>query len=242
MSDSANDASARVDDLQLVSTHAGYERWAEIYDEEENPLVLLEALHVWNLIGDVKGLSVADIGCGTGRHAIRLAKAGARVTAVDFSGAMLQRAKAKPGAEAVRFVQHDLARVIPLPDASFDRVISCLVLDHIADLDFFFGELRRLCRADGFVVLTVMHPAMLLRGVQARFTDPATGQRVGPESHSHQIADYLMAALHARLNLQHISEHAVDSVLAARSSRAAKYLEWPLLLMMKFSLGGNSDR
>jgi SAM-dependent methyltransferase len=49
----------------------------------------------------------SPIGCGTGRHALRLADAGARVTAVDFSEAMLQCARAKSGAEAITFVLHD---------------------------------------------------------------------------------------------------------------------------------------
>ena len=106
------------------------------------------------------GLTVADIGCGTGRHALRLAAAGARVTAVDFSEAMLQRARAKPGAEAITFVRHDLAKPFPLASAAFDRVFCCLVLDHIAELDKFFLELRRLCRPKGCVIISVMHPAM----------------------------------------------------------------------------------
>jgi malonyl-CoA O-methyltransferase len=221
-------------ELKLVPTQEGYDRWAEVYDDEDNPLVLLEELHISSLIGEVKGLAIADIGCGTGRHAIRLAAAGAHVTAVDFSEAMLQRARAKPGADAVTFIQHDLTRPLPLPNAAFDRVLCCLVLDHIPDVDSFFAELRRICRPNSFVNISVMHPAMTLRGVQARFTDPATGQRVGPQSHVHQTADYLMAAVRAGLKLEHISEHAVDAALAARSPRSAKYLDWPLLLLMRF--------
>src|SRR5690348_5373560 len=99
--------------LHLVPTLTGYERWAELYDGEDNPLVLLEELHIWPLIGDVKGLDVADVGCGTGRHALRLAAEGARVTALDFSAAMLDHARAKPGAHAVTFLQHDLAQPLP---------------------------------------------------------------------------------------------------------------------------------
>jgi malonyl-CoA O-methyltransferase len=228
-------SSPKPDDLKLVSTRDGYNRWAEVYDGEDNPLVLLEEEHFWAVMGDVKGLKVADIGCGTGRHALRLAAIGARVTAVDFSEAMLARARTKPGAEGITFVQHDLTTRLSLAEGGFDRVVCCLVLDHIPDLEFFFGELRRICRKDGFVLLTVMHPAMSLRGVQARFTDPATGQKVGPESHVHQTADYLMAAMRAGLKLDHISEHAVDAALAKRSPRAGKYLDWPLLLMMRFN-------
>jgi len=221
-------------DLLLVPTRDGYERWAGVYDGEDNPLVLLEELHIWPLIGEVKGLDVADIGCGTGRHALRLAADGARVTALDFSQAMLERARKKPGAEAVTFLQHDLAQPLPLPAAAFDRALCCLVLDHIAAPADLFAELRRISRPAGSILVSVVHPAMLLRGVQARFTDPATGQKIGPQSHPHQIADYLMAALHAGLNLDHISEHPVDAALAARSPRSAKYLDWPLLLLLRF--------
>ena len=233
-----NDGTPAAADTEIVPTQVGYDRWAEFYDGEDNPLVLLEEGHIGPLAGEVAGLAVADIGCGTGRHAIRWAAAGARVTAVDFSAAMLERARAKPGAQAVTFVQHDLAKPSPLESAAFDRVLCCLVLDHIAALDQFFRELRRLCRPTGCVIISVMHPAMSLRGVQARFIDPATGRRISPAGHAHQMSDYLMAAIGAGLKLEHVSEHAADAALAAASPRAARYLGWPMLLLMKLVPGG----
>jgi malonyl-CoA O-methyltransferase len=219
--------------MEIVPTRAGYDRWAEFYDGEDNPLVLLEEKHLAALVGDVAGLTVADIGCGTGRHALRLAAAGACVTAVDFSEAMLQRARAKPGAEAITFVRHDLTKPFPLASAAFDRVFCCLVLDHNAELDRFFSELRRLSRPTGRVIISVMHPAMSLRGVQARFIDPASGRRISLASHAHQMSDYLMAAVRASLALEHSAEYAADAALAAQSPRAGKYLGWPMLLLMK---------
>jgi malonyl-CoA O-methyltransferase len=217
----------------VVPTDVGYNRWAEVYDAEDNPLVLLEETKITPLIGNVAGLTVADVGCGTGRHSIRLAAAGASVTALDFSEGMLERARAKPGADAVRFVRHDLTQTFPLESGCFDRVLCCLVLDHIADLNGFFGELRRICKPAGFVVISVMHPAMMLRGVQARFIEPVSGRRIYPQSQPNQISDYVMAAVHNHLQLDHLTEHAVDSQLAAASPRAAKYLAWPLLLLMR---------
>src|SRR5262245_31195417 len=91
----------------VVPTDIGYNRWAEVYYDEDNQLVLLEETKIAPLFGNVAGLAVADIGCGTGRHSIRLAAAGAKVTALDFSEGMLERAHAKPGAEAVKFICHD---------------------------------------------------------------------------------------------------------------------------------------
>ena len=221
------------DATQVVPTRAGYDLWAKVYDAEDNPLVRLEEEHIGALIGNVSGLRLIDLGCGTGRHALRLAGAGANVTAVDFSEAMLARAQAKLGAQAVHFVQHDLGEPLPLPAAAFDIVLCSLVLDHVQNVNVFFAEMHRLCRSGAAVIISVMHPAMLLKGVQARFIEPETGDRIGPASYSHQISDYLMAGVCAGLALDTIAEYGVDSRLAAQSPRARRYLGWPLLLLMR---------
>ena len=49
-------------------------------------------------------LNILDAGCGTGRHAVELAKAGARVTGVDFSNGMLEKARQKASLAKVEFV------------------------------------------------------------------------------------------------------------------------------------------
>ena len=217
----------------VMPTQAGYDRWAEFYDEEDNPLILLEESHLAPLLGDVTGLTVLDLGCGTGRHALRLAAQGASVTAVDFSRAMLDRAQKKAGADKVAFSYHDLTEPLPFQCASFDLVLACLMLEHVAYLKPFFAEMRRMCKPDGAAIVSEMHPAMGLRGVQARFIDPATGGRLSPQSHPHQIADYVMAAIHAGWSITHVSEHALDAALAARSPRGKKYQGWPMLLLMR---------
>lgn len=221
-------------DIDRVSTREGYDRWADIYDDENNPLILLEEPRVDELLGEIGGLSVVDVGCGTGRHALRFAAGGAHVTALDFSEGMLAKARAKPDAEQVRWLRHDLAQPLPLADASFDRVTCCLVLEHIENLNDLFAQMARVCKPDGSVIISAMHPAMMLRGLTARFTDPRTGRETRPQSHDNQISDFLAAALGAGLALDRISEHFVDRDLVARSARAEKYLGWPLLLLMRF--------
>lgn len=222
----------------LVSTRAGYERWAPSYDGDENPLVTLEGQHFPRLLGEVRGLRVADVGCGTGRHAVAMAEAGAQVTAFDFSPAMLARARARAGERAgasLRWVEHDLALPLPLADATCDRVTCALVLDHLADLERFFGELRRVCRPGGQVVASVIHPAMLLRGTQARFREAQSGREIRLASVPHQLCDYVLAASRAGLGFDAMEEHAVDEALVRRSPRAEKYLGWPLLLLMRLA-------
>ena len=185
------------------------------------------------LLGEVKGLTVLDVGCGTGRHAIRLAAAGAIVHALDFSAGMLEKARKKPGAAGVRFQVHDLAEPLPFPAGTFDRVLCGLVVDHIADLAGLFGEMLRVCRPTGCVVVTVMHPALMLRGVQARFNDPESGQVIRPASQAHELSDYILAAARAGCVFDHLSEHRVDDALAQRLERARRYLNWPMLFVMR---------
>jgi ubiquinone/menaquinone biosynthesis C-methylase UbiE len=139
----------------------------------------------------------------------------------------------KPGADKVRFIRHDLSKRLPFSARSFDRVISSLVLEHLARLEPFFREIFRFCRLGGLIVITAMHPAMYLKGSSARFTDPATGRKVLPRSHVQSIADYLNAAVRAGLRLEALEEHAASAALAKRYPRARKYAGWPMLVAMR---------
>jgi ubiquinone/menaquinone biosynthesis C-methylase UbiE len=223
---------------QVVPTQDGYDLWSAIYDAEDNPLIVLEEPQVNRLLGDVRGLRIANLGCGTGRHTLTMARAGARVTAVDFSMGMMVKARGKPGAETVQFIRHDLSCGLPFASRTFDRVTCCLVLEHIADLDRIIGEMARICRPEGRILLSDLHPAMRLWNVQAQFTDPASGRKLRPASAMHQLSDYVMAASRARLRIDHMGEHIVDAALATRVPRVGKHLGWPLLLVLQLRHGG----
>jgi malonyl-CoA O-methyltransferase len=224
--------------FERVGVREGYDRWAEIYDSEDNALIAIETPIAEALLGDLTGHTVADVGCGTGRHALRLAARGARVIGLDPSVGMLAKARDKGRslveAGALELLPLEADAPLPLPDRAVDRVLSALVLEHVPDLRRTFAEMRRICRPGGMVVVTVMHPAMALRGVQARFRDPSSGIEARVESHPHQIADFVGAALAAGLRLEHLSEHAVDEAVVARSPRAKKYLGWPMLVALAF--------
>jgi len=215
------------------SIRSGYDRWAELYDHDMNPLVALEEPVVWKALGDVGDLAVLDLGCGTGRHALWLGAAGARVTAVDFSEGMLNEARRKPGAEGVRFLVHDLHQPLPFEAFAFDRLVSGLVLEHLSDLRLVFGEARRVLKQGGRAVVSAMHPAMFLKGAQARFTDPASGEKIQPGSVPHSIGDFVMAAVAAGFTLEAIGEYAPDAAFATRYPRAEKYVDWPMLVVLQ---------
>ena len=218
---------------ETVPTSVGYDQWAAIYDSDANPLPALEEPLVEELLGDVRGLEILDLGCGTGRHSVRMAAAGAHVAAIDFSSGMLEQARAKVGGSDVHFQQHDLSQPLPFAQDNFDRVLCALVVDHIEKLDELFSEMYRVCRPDGYVVVSGMHPAMLLLGVQARFRLPETDRQIRVASYPNQMSDYVMAAARAGFAFDHFSEHVVDENLADRLERARKYLGWPMLFLMR---------
>lgn len=220
--------------LEPMSIREGYDRWSSVYDRDSNPLTALEEPVVRKRLGLVQGLSVLDLGCGTGRHALWLADAGAKVTAIDFSEGMLALARKKSGANAIEFVTHDIQKSLPFDDSCFDLVLSSLVLEHIEIVQDFFVGVRRVLRKGGRVLITAMHPAMFLKGSQARFTDPFSGEKVQPGSYPHQISDFVMAGLESNLNLLHIGEHSPDETLASRCPRCEKYIGWPMLLVLEF--------
>jgi 2-polyprenyl-3-methyl-5-hydroxy-6-metoxy-1,4-benzoquinol methylase len=74
-------------------------------------------------LGRDRSKRILDVGCGTGRHSLELARRGYNVTGVDLSPAMLERARAKAAAQGCRisFIQAD-ARSLPFA-AEFDTVI-----------------------------------------------------------------------------------------------------------------------
>jgi len=77
---------------------------------------------------------------------LRLAGQGGRVTGLDFSEGMLEKARQKGAGLDLSFLHHDLTKPIPLPDRSFDLVLSCLAMEHLPSLDLPFSEMARICR------------------------------------------------------------------------------------------------
>ena len=101
-----------------------FENYAETYEKE--PFVkgtLGEVDFIEQLIDHDKNIMILDIGCGTGRHSIELAKRGYSVTGVDLSEAQLRKAREKAEKEKVdvRFIKAD-ARELSFHN-EFDLVI-----------------------------------------------------------------------------------------------------------------------
>ncbi|MGI8874829.1 MAG: class I SAM-dependent methyltransferase [Egibacteraceae bacterium] len=94
------------------------------------------------------GLRVLDAGCGEGYGTAMLAAGGGQgpVLGVDLDGAVVAHARrAYPGVE---FAEADVGR-LPLPDATFDAVVSLQVVEHLPDVGSFLAEAARVLRPGG---------------------------------------------------------------------------------------------
>jgi putative AdoMet-dependent methyltransferase len=114
---------------------ADFDNWAETYDQSVlihqfpfygYPDVLAKVV-VW--AEPRHGLSVLDLGTGTGNLAIRFATLGCEIWCTDFSEPMLAKARGK--IPAARFFLHDLRQPLPTElERTFDRIISAYVFHH----------------------------------------------------------------------------------------------------------------
>lgn len=103
------------------------------------------------------GLRVLDYGCGPADFGVWMATEGAEVTLLDISQTAvdlgLLRAAASGVGDRVRGIAADASRLPQLPDASFDLVFACASLHHTMKYEGAVGELARVVRPGGRLVL-----------------------------------------------------------------------------------------
>jgi demethylmenaquinone methyltransferase/2-methoxy-6-polyprenyl-1,4-benzoquinol methylase len=102
------------------------------------------------------GDRILDVCCGTGDLALAAAEAGGRVTGLDFSAAMLERARRK--SSAIEWVEGD-ALALPFADGSFDAVTIGFGLRNLPEMERGLVELRRVLHPEGrLAILEITRP------------------------------------------------------------------------------------
>jgi 2-polyprenyl-3-methyl-5-hydroxy-6-metoxy-1,4-benzoquinol methylase len=152
---------------------------AEHWAERTTSLLHREKLAL-ALLADVltPGARLLDVGCGNGifLDRIRRQAAGVELTGVDYSKYQVER----PAHPSLRLLQADLGKGIPLGDRSFDVVYAAEIIEHVLDPDFLLGEIRRVLRPGGTLVLSTpnlcawYNRALFALGVQPLFVESST--------------------------------------------------------------------
>jgi SAM-dependent methyltransferase len=151
--------------------------WAERMDLDVYPPVTDIASEISTLVPDVRGLKIIEIGAGTGRTSIELARSGAQVTILDISEKSLELARKfaeKADKDTRRRLRYVLADALNpgIKPASFDILFHQGLLEHFRDPFPLLRANRRLLKPGGLIVVDVpqtFHVYTILKHIQMLF-------------------------------------------------------------------------
>ncbi|HSB11469.1 MAG TPA: class I SAM-dependent methyltransferase [Blastocatellia bacterium] len=216
-------------EIQRVGAREGYDLWSQTYDVTPNPVVAMDSRHTIKLLAPCEGEVILDAGCGTGRNLKQLFSAGSRPIGIDFSLGMLKVAgREHPDAP---LALADLEQPLPFASATFDAVLCALIGEHLSNLSSVLGEFLRVLRKGGRLVFSVYHPAMSAAGIEANFERLGIEYRLGAVHYS--VEEHIRLLEDTGLADIGVSEFSGDQELARSVPAAAKYLNFPVLLVLR---------
>lgn len=134
------------------------------------------------LLGSPSLQAVLCVGCGAGAECRVLFGLGAKVSGIDPSPALLEKARANcPSGE----FQLASAEKLPFPTGIFDIVYCAHVLHYIDSWDVALHEMHRVLKPDGRLIATIHHP------LDYGLTEEQTGKRILGFDGEMEIGDYL---------------------------------------------------
>jgi phosphatidylethanolamine/phosphatidyl-N-methylethanolamine N-methyltransferase len=164
--------------MQIEAVKAAYRRYAGFYDTLFGPVLQPGRKAVLDALRLRPGDRVLEVGVGTGLS-LPLYPAGVKVTGIDVSREMLDKARSRVAkrklANVEALIEMD-AEAMSFADASFDKVVAMYVVSVVERPARLLEELHRVCRPDGeiFLVNHVRSDNPVLGAVEkslARFSD-----------------------------------------------------------------------
>lgn len=211
--------------MNVQDNQTGYNKWSSFYDEYSNPTVAIDELSFPQVYSHEKKKRVLEIGCGTGRHTLRLLENENHVTAIDISQGMLEKAKKKTSDYSeTHFLLGDFLST-EFERAEFDFIVMSLVLEHIANLTFFFKKTRSLVKEGGHFYFSEIHPK---RGVLAHFKSP-NGEEVHLSSSHHTEEEIFSSATTNGFTVQEVRSVFGGPELVKQKSKWVKYENIPMI-------------
>jgi SAM-dependent methyltransferase len=162
--DAQNELAGAIDPwLQHMRWRPDFANWRHKRIEQERhqgeALALLrDGLAVGGGHGSLAGRDLFDLGCGMGGFAVAAALGGARVVAMDYHAAYCAITRLRAARHRLDLpVLCGAGEGLPLPGASFDAVTAWDVLEHVQSPDALLGEVGRVLRPGGVLVLTAIN-------------------------------------------------------------------------------------
>jgi len=215
------------------------------------------------LVGDITGIKMLDLGCGSGPYSCRFAELGADVVGLDLSRAMISLAqnRALERNLTVDFRVADIRDPLPFDHERFDLVFSATALHYVDDLTGFMRETARVMNPKGRFVASVLHPLStanfsLSNAEEVEGPDPWQGWYFGSplrcietpwlefgnvseegrkiSCHHHTTADYFDSLLSAGLTVTRLLEPAPPAAYASKNSaRYDEAMRRPVYLILQ---------
>lgn len=113
-----------------------------------------------NMIGNVAGKRILDLGSGDGGYARELSRRGAQVVAIDCSEASINYSISKAKEESLKIVHfiRNGNNLFGIQDDEFDIILCSMFLMDVEDFDGTIKEISRVLKKDGLVFASVLHP------------------------------------------------------------------------------------
>jgi ubiquinone/menaquinone biosynthesis C-methylase UbiE len=152
-----------------------FDEWPEAYDRWfTTPIGSLvrkyETELIMKLLGPKEGEIILDAGCGTGIFTLDILSSGSKVVGLDLSLPMLKQAEKKLKGYPFQMFLADMLK-LPFPESSFDKAVSVTALEFIEDGKAAVGELFRVTKKGGRVVVATLNslsPWALRRRTEAK--------------------------------------------------------------------------
>ncbi len=149
---------------------------------------------------DIKANKVLDLGSGTGRHVIYLARNGFSVYGLDNSQEGINTTKQwlKTKKLTAKLILQEMTKKLPWENNFFDAIISVQVIHHanIATITKIIAELERVLKKGGFIFITVpklKNQAMKYKKIEQNTYVPLDGWEKGLPHHyftQEELADF----------------------------------------------------
>jgi ubiquinone/menaquinone biosynthesis C-methylase UbiE len=142
---------------EILGERGIHDEWQSLYRQKQ--VEALQRLYLGEVVrrlGLKPGMKILDAGCGTAFNAVRLAEMGLEIDGIDISQSAIaggnEYAAARGVADGVHLRQGDLT-ALDVPDGAYDAVLCLGVLMHVPDFDAAIGELARILKPGGALVL-----------------------------------------------------------------------------------------